>query len=220
MGLSPRLIRLRRVLRRWGKKHGRLPHDAQIFRPLAHQAIQPAMVHAGVLPPDDFRLHAFWQPLDAPILVRAPASMKNKRQHEVTEVKALPLQVLTSEAWYLPAVEFLVGPGVAEHAICFSGFSRSSWAVVAPSCVASDRVPRFRAAFGRRTPAALLATEPLASARSRHVRDARGHPAAYQGGQVTQLQAPGAYFRQHAATRSAAGLRSPVAVWHIVISRR
>ena len=31
-----------------------------------------------VLPPDDFRLHAFWQPLDAPILVRAPASMKTR----------------------------------------------------------------------------------------------------------------------------------------------
>ena len=148
-----------------------------------------------------------------------------------------PLQVLTSEAWYLPAVEFLLDPGVAEHAICFSGFSRSSWAVVAPSCVASDRVPRFRAAFGRRTPAALLATEPLASARSRHVRDARGHPLAVsararpegprrghllapRGGQTTQLQGPGAYFHQHAATRSAASLRSPVAVWHIVISRR
>ena len=34
--------------------------------------------------------------------------------------QASPLQVLTSEAWYLPAVEFLLDPGVAEHAItCF-----------------------------------------------------------------------------------------------------
>ena len=130
---------------------------------------------------------------------------ENKRQHEVRGEHASPLQVLTSEAWYLPAVEFLVGPGVAEHAICSSGFSRSSWAVVAPSCVASDRVPRFRAAFGRRTPAALLATEPLASARSRHVRDARGHRAASQGGPGTQLQDPGACFQQQTTTRRGSG---------------
>ena len=163
--------------------------------------------------------------------------MNNKRQHEVRGEHASPLQVLTSEAWYLPAVEFLVGPGVAEHAICSSGFSRSSWAVVAPSCVASDRVPRFAAAFGRRNrlASALLGhrrdarlyfgrRRPAATrdgtARARHVRDARGHPAASEGGQVTQLQAPGAYFEQHAARRSAAGLRSPSTVWHIVICRR
>ena len=156
--------------------------------------------------------------------------MNNKRQHEVRGEHASPLQVLTSEAWYLPAVEFLVGPGVAEHAICFSGFSRSSWAVVAPSCVPSDRLPRFPAAFGRRNPLAssLLGhrrdarlyfgrRRPAATrdgtARSRHVRDARGHRAASQGGPGTQLQAPGASGLRFPSRRSGAGLRSPSTVW-------
>ena len=180
------------------------------------------MAHAGVLPPADFRLHAFWQPLDAPILVRAPESMIQEATRSQGGEQASPLQVLTSEAWYLPAVEFLLDPGVAEHAICSSGFSRRSWAAVAPSCVPTDRVPRFPAAFGRRNrlASALLGhrrdarlyfgrRRPAATrdgtARSRHIGDVRGHRAASQGGPGTQLQAPGACFQQQTTTRRGSG---------------
>ena len=148
--------------------------------------------------------------------------MNNKRQHEVRGEHASPLQVLTSEAWYLPAVEFLPGPGVAEHAICSSGFWRRSWAAVAPSCVPTDRVPRFPAAFGRRNrlASALLGhrrdarlyfgrRRPAATrdgtARSRHIGDVRGHRAASQGGPGTQLQDPGACFQQQTTTRRGSG---------------
>ena len=53
--------------------------------------------------------------------------MNNKRQHEVRGEHASPLQVLTSEAWYLPAVEYqtplelvgLVGVAGGSRTACY-----------------------------------------------------------------------------------------------------
>ena len=152
---------------------------------------------------------------------------EKKRQHEVTEVntllhcKFLPLRL----GW---------PPWPPLFSTCTSSMQRSRalgvWPVSALLCSAdvvltADRwrrsipaadsmlcarrwqVPKAAPLLARDNGSARDARRHLLAAR--HVRDARGHPAASQGGQVTQLQAPGAYFRQHAATRSGAGLKSP-----------
>ena len=121
--------------------------------------------------------------------------------------------------------------GVVNHAISCPGFLRRFWALFAPCCAASDRTPRPPAPrlgrihclqrwLGERISPSLyvgirrLPARATGSARSRHIRDARGHPMAAQGGQGTQLQDSGALVHEQASTRSGAGLRSQKPVLH------